>query len=160
MNAWYYFWMANFFVAGSAFAVITVIVLVRGLGDLREMFADLRKEARSATMIATHFSSSRLDHRRHLPGATLATGLYGRRFVGGICRLSGRRARIGNVSRSRHPGRHRDRHHHLHVLRRAGLQDRLCLVHKRPDRRAGHDLHWPHRLHRQAAARDAADDRP
>lgn len=45
MNAWYYFWMANFFVAGSAFAVITVIVLVRGLKDLREMFARLRNEA-------------------------------------------------------------------------------------------------------------------
>lgn len=46
MNAWYEFWMANFFVAGSAFAVITVIVLVRGLGDLRQMFTDLRKQAR------------------------------------------------------------------------------------------------------------------
>ena len=45
MNAWYYFWMANFLVAGSAFAVITVIVLVRGLGDLREMFANLRAGA-------------------------------------------------------------------------------------------------------------------
>ena len=45
MNAWYYFWMANFLVAGSAFAVITVIVLVCGLRDLREMFANLRAEA-------------------------------------------------------------------------------------------------------------------
>ena len=45
MNAWYYFWMANFLVAGSAFAVITVTVLVRGLRDLREMFANLRAEA-------------------------------------------------------------------------------------------------------------------
>ena len=45
MNAWYYFWMVNFLVAGSAFAVITVIVLVRGLRDLREMFANLRAEA-------------------------------------------------------------------------------------------------------------------
>jgi hypothetical protein len=44
MNAWYYFWMANFLVAGSAFAVITVIVLVRGLRDLREMFTNLRAE--------------------------------------------------------------------------------------------------------------------
>ena len=46
MNAWYYFWMANFLLAGSAFAVITVVVLVRGLRDLREMFANLRAEAR------------------------------------------------------------------------------------------------------------------
>jgi len=45
MNGWYYFWMANFVLAGSAFAVITLIVLVRGLRDLREMFAGLRAEA-------------------------------------------------------------------------------------------------------------------
>ena len=44
MNAWYYFWMANFFLAGSAFAVIAAIVLVRGLRDLREMFAGLASE--------------------------------------------------------------------------------------------------------------------
>jgi hypothetical protein len=44
MIGWYYFWMANFLVAGSAFAVITVIVMVRGLRDLREMFAGLRAE--------------------------------------------------------------------------------------------------------------------
>ena len=42
MIGWYYFWMANLVVAGSAFAVITLIVLVRGLSDLREMFASLR----------------------------------------------------------------------------------------------------------------------
>lgn len=46
MNGWYLFWMANFVIAGSAFAMITVIVLVRGLRDLREMFAGLRAEAR------------------------------------------------------------------------------------------------------------------
>ena len=45
MNGWYYFWMANFVVAGSAFAAITLIVLVRGMRDLREMFAGLRAEA-------------------------------------------------------------------------------------------------------------------
>jgi hypothetical protein len=45
MNGWYYFWTANFLLAGSAFAVITLIVLVRGLRDLREMFASLRAEA-------------------------------------------------------------------------------------------------------------------
>ncbi|HUJ32624.1 MAG TPA: hypothetical protein VLY23_15190 [Candidatus Acidoferrum sp.] len=45
MNAWYIFWMANFVIAGSAFAVIAVIVLVRGVKDLRDMFAGLRAEA-------------------------------------------------------------------------------------------------------------------
>lgn len=45
MNAWYYFWIANFLIAGSAFAIITAIVLVRGLRDLKEMFANLRAEA-------------------------------------------------------------------------------------------------------------------
>jgi hypothetical protein len=45
MNGWYYFWMANFLVAGSAFAVITLIVLVLGGRDLREMFAHLRTES-------------------------------------------------------------------------------------------------------------------
>ena len=46
MHAWYEFWMASFFVAGSAFAVIALIVLVRGLRDLRDMFANLREQAR------------------------------------------------------------------------------------------------------------------
>lgn len=45
MNGWYYFWMTNLVVSGSAFAVITLITLVRGLRDLREMFANLRAEA-------------------------------------------------------------------------------------------------------------------
>jgi hypothetical protein len=45
MNYWYYFWVANFILAGSGFALITLIVLVRGLGDLRDMFANLRREA-------------------------------------------------------------------------------------------------------------------
>ena len=39
---WYYFWVVNFVVAGSAFVIITLIVLVRGIGDLRRMFATLR----------------------------------------------------------------------------------------------------------------------
>jgi hypothetical protein len=42
MKAWYYFWVLNFVVAGSAFCVIAVIVTVRGVGDLREMFKRLR----------------------------------------------------------------------------------------------------------------------
>lgn len=46
MTGWFYFWMACFVVAGSAFAVITVIVAVRGAADLRRMFAGLRGERR------------------------------------------------------------------------------------------------------------------
>jgi hypothetical protein len=46
MNAWYYFWMANFVIAGTAFAVIAIVVAIRGVRDLREMFANLRAEAK------------------------------------------------------------------------------------------------------------------
>jgi hypothetical protein len=46
MNAWYFFWMANFVIAGTAFAVIAAIVAVCGLKDLRDMFANLRAEAK------------------------------------------------------------------------------------------------------------------
>lgn len=42
MSYWYYFWMANFVLAGSAFAVITLIVLVLGSRDLKHMFTSLR----------------------------------------------------------------------------------------------------------------------
>ncbi|HMD84599.1 MAG TPA: hypothetical protein VKO18_07850 [Terriglobia bacterium] len=42
MGFWYYFWTANFIVAGSAFLLITLIVLVRGGKDLRDMFARLK----------------------------------------------------------------------------------------------------------------------
>jgi hypothetical protein len=50
MRAWYYFWVLNFVVAGSAFFIIAVIVTIRGVGDLREMFARLRatSQAKSA----------------------------------------------------------------------------------------------------------------
>jgi CDP-diglyceride synthetase len=40
---WYYFWLVNFAVAGSAFVIITLVVVVRGIGDLREMFLRLRQ---------------------------------------------------------------------------------------------------------------------
>jgi hypothetical protein len=43
MMFWYYFWTINFIVAGSAFGLITVIVLVRGSQDLRSMFARLKE---------------------------------------------------------------------------------------------------------------------
>jgi hypothetical protein len=44
MGFWYYFWTANFLLAGSAFAVITVVVLVRGSKDLLDMLARLREK--------------------------------------------------------------------------------------------------------------------
>jgi hypothetical protein len=44
MRYWYYFWIVNFVVAGSTFAVIAAIVLVRGIGDLRTMFSRLRSQ--------------------------------------------------------------------------------------------------------------------
>ena len=43
MLAWYYFWMASFALAGSAFAVIAVVVMVKGTADLRQMLQDLRR---------------------------------------------------------------------------------------------------------------------
>ena len=46
MNPWYYFWMGCFAIAGSAFAIIAAIVMVRGIGDLRQMFTGLRSEQR------------------------------------------------------------------------------------------------------------------
>ncbi len=48
MTYWYYFWLANFLVAGSAFAIIAAIVMVRGTRDLREMFTSLRDAQRKA----------------------------------------------------------------------------------------------------------------
>jgi hypothetical protein len=44
MRGWYYFWMACFVVAGSAFALIAAVVAVRGIADLRQMFSRLRVE--------------------------------------------------------------------------------------------------------------------
>ena len=46
MTGWFYFWMACFGVAGSAFALIAIVVAVRGAADLRRMFAGLRRERR------------------------------------------------------------------------------------------------------------------
>jgi hypothetical protein len=51
MGFWYYFWTINFVVAGTAFALIALIVTVRGSKDLRDMFARL-KESGAAQAIA------------------------------------------------------------------------------------------------------------
>ena len=45
MGFWYYFWTANFIVAGSSFALITLIVMVRGSKDLRDMLRSLKDKS-------------------------------------------------------------------------------------------------------------------
>ncbi|MGO8817716.1 MAG: hypothetical protein ACLQVG_23970 [Terriglobia bacterium] len=42
MGFWYYFWTANFIVSGSAFLIITLIVMVPGTQDLKDMLAGLK----------------------------------------------------------------------------------------------------------------------
>jgi hypothetical protein len=44
IRAWELFWIASLVVSGLAFATITVVVTVRGFGDLREMFRRLREQ--------------------------------------------------------------------------------------------------------------------
>jgi hypothetical protein len=41
MSAWAYFWAAWLSISGVAFAVITLIVAVKGFQDLRAMFVGL-----------------------------------------------------------------------------------------------------------------------
>lgn len=42
MDYWYYFWIANFLVAGCGFVVISLVVLVHGIAELKQLFAELR----------------------------------------------------------------------------------------------------------------------
>jgi hypothetical protein len=44
MGFWYYFWTVNFIVAGSSFVLITLVVMVRGSKDLRDMLHNLRNK--------------------------------------------------------------------------------------------------------------------
>jgi hypothetical protein len=44
MTNWYYFWLFDFAVAGTAFTVILAIVAVRGFADLMSMFRQLDEE--------------------------------------------------------------------------------------------------------------------
>jgi hypothetical protein len=43
MSRWLYFWVANLILAGLTFALITVVVIARGIGDLKGMFRRLAK---------------------------------------------------------------------------------------------------------------------
>jgi hypothetical protein len=47
MGFWYYFWTANFIVAGSSFVLITLVVMVRGSKDLLDMLSRLKNEQTS-----------------------------------------------------------------------------------------------------------------
>jgi hypothetical protein len=47
MRYWFYFWAANFILAGSAFVFITIIVSVRGIADLRAMIRALNEHGRA-----------------------------------------------------------------------------------------------------------------
>lgn len=44
MTFWYYFWLFDFAVAGSAFVVILLLVAVKGFADLLAMFRLLDEE--------------------------------------------------------------------------------------------------------------------
>jgi hypothetical protein len=44
MKVWEIFWTLNLVIAGTAFAVITCIVTVKGVKDLREWFRNLRRQ--------------------------------------------------------------------------------------------------------------------
>jgi hypothetical protein len=44
MNALQWFWTLALIIAGASFAIITVLVGVFGYRDLREMFAQLRRQ--------------------------------------------------------------------------------------------------------------------
>jgi hypothetical protein len=46
MDAWYYFWLFDFTVAGLSFVVILLLVAVRGFEDLLTMFRLLDEEAK------------------------------------------------------------------------------------------------------------------
>jgi hypothetical protein len=44
MKYWELFWTLSLVVAGAAFAFITVVVIIRGGPDLREMLRQLRRQ--------------------------------------------------------------------------------------------------------------------
>lgn len=44
MEAWQSFWKVIFFVASALFYLIVIAVASRGLGDIGEMFAELRRK--------------------------------------------------------------------------------------------------------------------
>jgi hypothetical protein len=47
MGFWAAFWTLNFIVAGGAFALIALVVAIRGVADLKAMLSALRDEQAS-----------------------------------------------------------------------------------------------------------------
>jgi hypothetical protein len=47
MTGWAYFWAAWLIISGVAFALITLVVAVKGFQDLRAMFAGLSGKERA-----------------------------------------------------------------------------------------------------------------
>jgi len=46
MNLWLWFWAICLLVAGSSFAFITIVVTIKGFGDLRQWFGNLSRQIR------------------------------------------------------------------------------------------------------------------
>lgn len=46
MNLWLMFWTFSLIVAGASFALITIIVSIKGVKDLREWFRSLNQQNR------------------------------------------------------------------------------------------------------------------
>jgi hypothetical protein len=44
--SWALFWLATFIVAFGAFSVISLVIAVRGVGEIRELFSALEGERR------------------------------------------------------------------------------------------------------------------
>lgn len=44
--SWSFFWLATFVVAFGAFGLISLVIAVRGVGEIRELFAALEHEKR------------------------------------------------------------------------------------------------------------------
>jgi len=46
MNLWLWFWTISLVVAGTSFAFITVVVTIKGAGDLKNWFSSLQRQNR------------------------------------------------------------------------------------------------------------------
>jgi hypothetical protein len=44
MKYWELFWTLSLWIAGATFAFITIVVIVKGVPDLREMLRQLRRQ--------------------------------------------------------------------------------------------------------------------
>jgi hypothetical protein len=44
MKVWAYFWLICLLVAGGAFALITLVVSIKGVGDLRDFLSSLARK--------------------------------------------------------------------------------------------------------------------